>query len=169
MPHYFRPFLRTHERTSDHMIVLSFSRSSVRVKMVYSVYKKQRILYLHSQVYRPPTIKQMLDKEKLKCSRVGIHKFLKIYFATRSISRRAGSGRPSKVTGEIKQLVEQQMRIDDETTAYQLHRMLTDRGYSILLRTILRCRTMLGWTSRGSAYCQLIQEANKQKRFQWVQ
>ena len=41
--------------------------------MVYSIYKKQRVLYLHSQGYRLPTIKKMLDKENLKFSRVGIH------------------------------------------------------------------------------------------------
>ena len=38
---------------------------------------------------------------------------------------------------EIKQLLEEQMRSYDETTAYQLHRMLTEKGYSISLRTIL--------------------------------
>ena len=107
--------------------------------MVYSTYKKQRILYLYYKGYRPPTIKKMLDKENLKCSRFGVYKFLKLYNATRSIGRRVGSGRPSKITAEIKQLVEQQMRIDDETTAYQLHRMLTEKGYSISLHTILRC------------------------------
>ena len=61
------------------------------------------------------------------------------------------------------------MRINDETTAYQLHGMLTEKGYSISFRTILRCRTAFGWTFRGSAYCQLIREANKQERLQWAQ
>lgn len=111
----------------------------------------------------------MLDEEQLNCSRVGIYKFLRTYSATGSIGRRIGSGRPSKITGEIKQIVEQQMRLDDETTAYQLHRLLTEKGYSISLRTILRCRSALGWTFRGSAYCQLIREVNKQKRLQWAQ
>ena len=137
--------------------------------MVYLTYKKQRVLYLYAQGYKPPTIKKVLEEENLKCSRVGIYKFLKNYHATRSIARRVGSGRPSKISAEIKQLVEEQMRSDDETTAYQLHRMLTEKGYSISLRTILRCRTALGWTFRGSAYCQLIREANKQKRFEWAQ
>ena len=54
-------------------------------------------------------------------SRRGIAKFLKKYLETSSISRRPGSGRPSKVTIEIKQFVEQQMRLDDETTAHQLY------------------------------------------------
>ena len=64
----------------------------------------------------------------MKCSRVGIHKFLKKYEATGSISRRVGSERPSKVTAEIKEIVEEQMRADDETTAYQLHRLLNEKG-----------------------------------------
>ena len=55
------------------------------------------------------------------------------------------------------------MRLDDETTAYQLHRLLSDKGYSISLCTILRCRTAFGWTFRGSAYCQLIREAKAQE------
>ena len=156
-------------QSPDRFIRASVSSTVNVSKMVYSTYKKQRILYLYSQGYRPPTIKKMLGKENLQCSRVGVYKFLKLYNATRSISRKVGSGRPSKITAEIKQLVEEQMRIDDETTACQLHRMLTEKGYSISLRTILRCRTALGWTFRGSAYCQLIRESNKQKRLQWAQ
>ncbi len=37
------------------------------------------------------------------------------------------------------------------------------------LRTVLRCRAALGWTFRGSAYCQLIRQQNKVKRLQWAQ
>ena len=110
-----------------------------------------------------------LQKENLKCSRVGIHKFLKNYNETGSISRRVGSVRPSKVTAEIKQIVEEQMRADNETTAYQLHSLLNEKGYSISLHTILRWWTALGWTFRRSAYCQLIRQANKAKRLTWAQ
>ena len=104
-------------------------------------------------------------------------------WTTGSIARRVGSGRPSKVTAEIKQINEEQMRRDDET-AYQLHCLLSEKGYlrqltsytacylrrgtAIFLRTILRCRTTLGWTFRGSAYCQLKRDANKAKRLQWA-
>ena len=37
------------------------------------------------------------------------------------------------------------------------------------LKTVLRCRAALGWTFRGSAYCQLIRQENKVKRLQWAQ
>ena len=73
--------------------------------------------------------------------------------------------RPSKITGEIKAIVEQQARHDDETTAHQLHHLLVSKRYRISIITILHCRTLLGWTFRGSAYCQLICEENKVKRY----
>ncbi len=136
--------------------------------MVFSCYKKQRILYLRFQGYKPPTIARMLKEEGMVASRRGIAKFLKRYTETSTIARRPGSGRPSKITAEVKQIVEEQMRADDETTAHQLHALLNQRGYSLSLRTILRCRTTLGWTFRGSSYCQLIRQANKQKRLDWA-
>ena len=61
-------------------------------------------------------------------------------------------------------IVEQQMRKDDETTATHLSEILRQNRISISLRTVLRCREQLGWTFRGSAYCQLIRDVNKQKR-----
>ena len=102
-------------------------------------------------------------------SRYGVYKFLKVYDDSGSIQRRPGSGRLSKITAEIREMVEAQMQKDDETTAYQLHRMLTESGYEISLRTMLRCRISLGWTFRGSAHCQLIGEVNKTKRLEWAE
>ena len=99
----------------------------------------------------------------------GICKFIRRYKETGSIGRRPGSGRPSKITEEIKQIVEEQMRKDDETSAFQLHALLLSRGHYLSIRTILRCRTTLGWTFRGTAYCQLIREPNKLKRLEWAQ
>ena len=72
-----------------------------------------------------------------------------------------------KLTALFIGLVEQQMRSDDETTAMQLHELLTRHGIQLSLRTVLRIRERLGWTFRGSAYCQLIRDANKQKRLDW--
>ena len=60
------------------------------------------------------------------------------------------------------------MRADDETTAIQLHRLLKRNNVSVSLSTILRSRKALGWTFRGSAYCQLIRNANKVKRLDWA-
>ena len=95
-------------------------------------------------------------------------KILKHYEDIGTIVRKPGSGRPTRITAEIKCIVEEQMQTDDETTAHQLHHLLVSKGYDISLRTILRCRTSLGWTFRGSTYCQMIREVNKEKRLQWA-
>ena len=115
--------------------------------MVYTSYKKERILYLYSQGLKPPTIKKILAEENMTASREGIHKFLQKFSESGCLLRCPGSGRPLKVTADIKAIVEQQMRLDNETTAYQLHGILTAMGYKLSLRTtcILRCRMSLGW------------------------
>ena len=136
--------------------------------MVYSDYIKQRILHHYSKGYKAPTIAKLLQEEQLKASRVGVAKFIKHYQDTSTIARRPGSGQPSKVTEEIKRIVEEQMQKDDKTMAYQLHQLLVSKGYSICLRTVLRCRRSLAWTFRGSAYCQMLREVNKAKRLQWA-
>lgn len=135
--------------------------------MVYSSYKVQRNLYHSLRVHRAPTISWLLGKN-LKASCVGIAKFLKKYSETGCIGR-SGSGCPSKVTSEIKAIVNKQMKKDDETTAIQLYALIVSRGYHISLRTILRCRTSLSWPFRGSSYCQLIRAQNKEKRLAWAQ
>ena len=136
--------------------------------MVFSDYVKQRILYHYFKGRKAPTIAKLLQEEQLKASRVEIAKFLKHYKDTGAISRKPGLGRPSKMTAEIKRIVDEQMTRDNETTVHQLHHLLVSKGYDISLRTILRCRTSLGWTFRGSAYCQMIQETNKAKGLQWA-
>ena len=136
---------------------------------MYSRYKRQRILHFARMGYKPQTICSMLREEGLIDNRMGIHKFLQKHRETNNIERRPGSGRPTKMTAPVKALVEQRMRDDDETTAVQLHALLLRHGHTMTLKTVLRCRAALGWTFRGSAYCQLIRQENKVKRLQWAQ
>jgi len=137
--------------------------------MVFSSYKKQRILYFYLKGYKAPTISRLLREEKLISSRVGVAKFLRKYEETGCITRTTGSGGHLKIMEEIKALVETKVREDDETTACQLQAFFIDHGYWFSLLTILKYCTSLGWTFRGSAYCQLIREENKVKRLQWAQ
>ena len=98
-------------------------------RMVYRDYVKYRIVLLHSRLgYRAPTIAKMLQKEGECLSRRGISKFINRYKRNGTVLRKPGSGKWAKVTEEVKQLVEQKMRDDDETTAVQLHRYLNDQG-----------------------------------------
>ena len=49
--------------------------------MVYSDYTKLRILYLHGNGYRPPTIKKHLDSEGIAVSQRGVANFWKDFLA----------------------------------------------------------------------------------------
>ena len=68
----------------------------------------------------------------------------------------------------MKKIVDEAVEGDDETTAIQLHNSLLERGQTISFSTILRFRSQLGWTYRGSACCQLIRDGNKVKRLAWA-
>ena len=135
---------------------------------MYSSYKRQRIMHHYQQGLTALLICKQLQEEGLTSTRQGIRKFLNKYEKTGTIVRTPGSGRPSSIMADMKALVEQQMRRDDETTAAQLHALLAREGYSISMRMVLRCRTDLGWTFRGSSYCQLIRRENTQKRLVWA-
>ena len=141
--------------------------------MVYSTYVQQRILYFHFQGLRPYAITEALRREEIATTRQGVRNLVKKYLLSGSIVRRpgsgSGSGRRTKITMDIKRIVDSQMQLHDETTAIQLHHILRERGFNISKRTTLRCRASLGWTFRGTAYCQMIRENNKVKRLLWAQ
>lgn len=58
---------------------------------------------------------------------------------------------------------------DDETTAKELVAALTADGISLSTFTALKVRKLLGWTSRGTTYCQLICAPNSERRYRWAQ
>ena len=124
--------------------------------MTYSDNLKRRALFFCSQGMSPGVVAIRLGDEGLKASHQGLAKFLKHYDATGSTTRHPGSSRPSKLTPEVLKILEEQMQQDDETTAVQLHAILTVWQYQISITTILRSRNKPGWTFRGSTYCQLI-------------
>ena len=126
------------------------------------------MVFYWKEGYKAPTIAKLLQKKGITGTRRGIHKFLTVFAERRTVERRIGSGRLFKGTATIREEVERVMQEDDEATATQLHQYLTRRGHNLSIRTILRCRTALGWTFRGSAYCQLICSSNKEKRLEWA-
>ena len=134
-----------------------------------SLYAQQRIVVLKSTGLGFSEIARCLQQEDIETSKQAVWRFWQSFLELGRIGRRPGSGRPSKVNGRVMALVEAYMQMNDETTATQLHQYLLRHGIDISLPTVVRSRRRLGWTFRGSAYCQLIREANKLKRLQWAQ
>ena len=136
--------------------------------MVFSEYTKGRILRLQQEGHGPRRIVALLAEEGIPVSVGGVWKFLRRYAHTQTTARKKGSGGKTKVTDTVKEVVETAMRKDDETTAAQLRVALSHEGHNLGLSTVYRCRTSLGWTYRGSAYCQIIRPANRIKRLEWA-
>lgn len=105
--------------------------------MVLTDYAKQRILVHFNNGYKAPTIYKLCIQEGIFVSRVNIWRFLCSYVETGSIKRKEGSGRLSKITREVKAIVEEEMQKDDETTAIQLHKLLMERGTYTKLHIVL--------------------------------
>ena len=75
--------------------------------ILYSTYKKQRILYYRFKVLKAPTIAKILvEEEGLSVTRQGVQSFLKRYRETPTIGRRPGNGRPSVISEDVKEIVE---------------------------------------------------------------
>ena len=100
-------------------------------EMPYSDYLKRCALFFHAKGLSPPATADALAEEGLVATRQGLAKFIRRFKETGSIPRCPGSGRPSKVTAEVKAVVEAQMWEDDETTAVQLCALLRSKGYNI--------------------------------------
>ena len=62
-----------------------------------------------------------------------------------------------------KRLIEEQMN-NDEATEYELQKLLPQNDITVCASIALRWRQQLGWTSKGTSYCQMIREVNKEKR-----
>ena len=73
--------------------------------------------FLWHDEFKAPTIAKILAKENLSATRQGIQKFLKKYTECGTIGRKEGSGRKSKITAEVRRLLDEKMIEDDKTTA----------------------------------------------------
>lgn len=137
--------------------------------MVYGSYTKQRILSLYWRgVPVSKIVEYLVLEDGIRSTKQGVRQFLKRFHQTKSIARKPGSGMPPRLSPAVQQLIENAMQADDECTATQLQAILASMNIYVSLATIVRSRTQLGWTYRGSAYCQLIRQQNKDKRLQWA-
>ena len=60
------------------------------------------------------------------------------------------------------------MSRNDETTGLELQKLLAGSGVQVDTATALRWRKGLGWTSKGTSYCQMIRDVNTEKRLEWA-
>lgn len=117
---------------------------------------------------RNSEVVRILKREQVLTTTQTVRRVYVLFRETGNFERRSGSGRPTLLKTSVLNTIEQIMQGNDETTAVQIQAYLERQGLTMSLSMILRGRRLLGWTYRGSAYCQLIRDVNKQKRLQWA-
>ena len=138
------------------------SRAKVPIEL------RQEIIFKLNRGVPVQTIVSLLQERGQTISRQTIWRLARHFQTHGEISPLPKSGRPTKLTREILDMIETSMQDDDETTAKEIKKALENLGKSISLTTILKGRKMLGWTFRGTAYCQMIRDVNKEKRLAWA-
>ena len=88
--------------------------------MVLSTYEKQRILFYYREGLNPSQIVSAVKVERMFTCRQTVARFIKRFLVSGTIAQKEGSGRPSKITNFVLDVVDHAMRADDETTATQL-------------------------------------------------
>lgn len=133
-----------------------------------SLYARERMLALLSSGASIKEVLKELEKEGINPCRQTVWRFWCHYRKYGFLAPRPRSGRHTKLTNDVLDVIERTMQHDDEATLKEIAVILASRGYKMSLRTVLKGRRSLGWTTRGAAYCQLIRELNKAKRVVWA-
>ena len=135
--------------------------------------------HLHLSMYSRERVKQMIDNgastrevmESLQKENISIRRQTGwcLECTHRTIEKLPKSGHPSKLTPAALQQNDNTMERDNEATAKELQSVLTISGISIFAKTALKGQRMLGWTRRGTAYCQMLRKPNRVKQLEWAQ
>ena len=128
-----------------------------------SMYARERIRQLTREGTSAAAIVEELKREGITTCRQTVWRIQHHLENHGVIEPMPKSGRPTKLTTPVLQSIENSMQTDDETTGKELATTLEEDGVSVSTVTALKGRRLLGWTRRGTAYCQLIRAANRVK------
>ncbi len=113
-----------------------------------------RILFYYRLKKNSSLIVRCLAEEGHIVSKAGVLKFLRRYRETGTIACAPGTGQASKLADQIREIIEDQMKKNDETTGMELQKLLKKEveGFDASVASILRWRNDLGWTVKGTKY-----------------
>ena len=101
-------------------------------------------------------------------SQTAIGKLIRKYKETGGIADRSGKGRKQKMPIEHRDIINEAMVANNETTSNDLQNILREKtGVEYSVRTIIRIRKRLGWIRKKARYCQLIRVENCINRLEY--
>ena len=112
---------------------------------------------------------QELKNEGLSVSYPSVARIVNKLKLTGSIINCARLGQPRKLNEAARTFIKEQMQANDETTSCQIQKRLQKRGFTVHASTVRRSCKEQGWTLQNTRYCQMIREANKARRLEYLQ
>ena len=126
------------------------------------LYTKQRAVFYAAKGLNASAISKALSREGLSYTPKSVSLLLRKLREGQSIIRKPSTGRASKVTQRVNDIIEEQMQKDDETTAAELEHILQREGIKLSCSTILRSCQKLGWTYRARTTIRTIVSDNNE-------
>ena len=130
---------------------------------------RKSVVNLQNAGYSVPAIHKRLAEEDVSVSLRSLYKLCKKFRIHGHVLDLPRKAREKKLTPEMIEMIDDEMRKNDELTAYQLRTKLKERfpSLQVSLSTIKAVRQRIGWVCTKPHYCQILREANKVKRFEW--
>ena len=134
-----------------------------------SLYARRRMKALFCQGTTVKEVEDELAAEQIVACQQTVWRFLSHYRKHGLVQALRRSGRPTKLTEAVQDVIEEAMQADNETTVEELVVILrTKCNISVSPCTTLKGRKLLGWSSHGAHYCPLIHNVNKEMRLVWA-
>ena len=138
-----------------------------------SLETRSKVIIMRRNGYRVSEIQSRLVEEgvTVSVSKVSLFALLKKFNSTGLVVDLKRKPRSSLLGHDHYQFVDETMKVNNELTLGQFFSLFTAKYPEIQVSTstIKRAHRHLGWISKKTQYCALIQEANKQKRLLWCQ
>lgn len=135
-----------------------------------SIATRKKVILLWRSGYLLREIQQRLREEETEVTLRSLQRLRRKFRTFHTVHDLAKTRKPRLLTKEMMNAIEESLKSDDELTARKLKTKLAGEFPNlpnISLATIKRCRKELGWVCTRPHYCQLIREANKEKRRRW--
>ncbi len=129
--------------------------------------RKMRIVQLGESNHNPTEVTRIMQQEGVEgLTRNTVYRILAKWRTHRTVGDIPSPIKPMQgVTNEICDFIDSVMESNDEESAPKLSRKIKDRfGVSFSESKTKELRRRLGWISTKTKYCQMVRNANKEKR-----
>jgi len=126
------------------------------------------VIILWRSGYSLSDIKQRLEDEEVEVTLRSLQYLLLKFLKYHTVQDLPRAQRPKLLTADMMNAIDYSLKADDELTARKLKEKLAGifgpNLPNVSISTIKRCRKELGWVCTRPHYCQLVREANKEKK-----